>query len=246
MLIIPAIDLKGGNCVRLRQGKMEEETVFSEDPIGMVERWVRASARRLHIVDLEGARDGKPAHAEIISEIASRFPDLVIEAGGGIRDEDTVQFYLDAGVQFVVLGTRAVTQPHFVKDLCLEFPSHIIVGLDMRNGKVATAGWSKMTHHDVVDMAKHFEDDGVCAIIFTDIDRDGMLTGVNVEFTKKVASAVNIPVIASGGVGSLDDIKAVCNIREEGIVGIIVGRALYDGAVDFKAAQELANSFSGG
>lgn len=244
MLIIPAIDLKGDNCVRLRQGNMDKETVFSNDPITMVDRWVQTGAQRLHVVDLDGAHHGRPVHAETIVEITRRFPKLVVEAGGGIRDEDTVQFYLDAGVQFVVLGTRAVTQPHFVKDLCLEFPGHIIVGLDMRDGKVATSGWSKMTHHDVVDMAKHFESDGVSAIIFTDIARDGMLNGINVGFTQKVAAAVNIPVIAAGGVSSLDDIKAVCRVQDEGIIGVIVGRALYDGIIDLKEAQQLADSYN--
>lgn len=245
MLIIPAIDLKGGKCVRLRQGDMQTEHIFSDDPVAMAQHWYDAGVRRLHVVDLDGASHGKPVHAKIIAEIAGRFPDMLIQAGGGVRDEDVVQFYLDAGVQHIVLGTRAVTQPHFVKDLCLEFPGHIIVGLDMRKGKVATEGWSKMAHHDVVDMAKHFENDGVHSIIFTDIERDGMGTGVNLEYTKKIAAAVTIPIIASGGIGSLKDIEHVCRLREDSIIGIIVGRALYDGVFDFKQAQDVANKAKG-
>lgn len=244
MLIIPAIDLKGGKCVRLRRGNMNEVTVFSGDPLATAARWVEAGAKRLHIVDLDGAAMGKPAHVMTVTEIAGQFPDLVIQVGGGIRDEEMVQEYLNRGVQFVVLGTRAVTQPHVVRDLCLEFPGHIIVGLDMRDGKVATAGWSKLSHHDALDMARHFEGDGVAAIVFTDISRDGMMSGVNVKSTNEIASAVNIPVIAAGGVSSMDDVKTVCAESEEGIVGLIVGRALYEGTVDLKAAQKLADDLS--
>ena len=181
MLLIPAIDLKEGKCVRLRQGRMDDETVFSDDPVAVAKKWADAGARRLHIVDLDGAFAGKPVNAEVIHQIAEECPDLPIQVGGGIRDEDTVQAYLDAGVQYVIIGTKAVSAPHFINDLCLEFPGHIIVGLDAKNGKVAIDGWSKLSHHDVIDMAKHFERDGVEAIIFTDIGRDGMMKGVNVE-----------------------------------------------------------------
>ena len=246
MLIIPAIDLKGGRCVRLRQGRMDEETVFSDDPLAVARQWVDAGAERLHIVDLDGAAEGKPRHMQTVAEITRQFPDLTVQVGGGIRDEDTTQAYIDHGVNFVILGTRAITQPHFVNDLCLEFPGHIIVGLDIMEGKVATAGWSKMSHHDIMDLAQHFENDGVAAIIHTDISRDGMMAGVNVEATAKLAAAIHIPVIAAGGVSRLDDIKALCETEEEGIAGVIIGRALYENTLDFKEAQAFADRLCGG
>ncbi len=244
MLLIPAIDLKDGKCVRLRQGRMEDETVFSDDPVAMAGRWLEAGARRLHIVDLNGAFDGKPVNAGVIHEIAAAYPDLPIQVGGGIRDEDTVQTYLDAGVQYVIIGTKAVNAPHFVNDLCLEFPGHVIVGLDAKNGKVAIDGWSKLSKHDVIDMAKHFEQDGVAAIVFTDIGRDGMMTGVNVESTVKLAQAITIPVIASGGITNMDDIRALCAVTDEGITGAITGRAIYEGTLDFAEGQALADKLS--
>ncbi len=244
MIIIPAIDLKDGKCVRLRQGSMDEVTVFSDDPVAVADRWVAAGARRIHIVDLDGASSGGPKHAELIHTIASAHPDVPIQVGGGIRDEDTVQAYLDAGVQYVIIGTQAVSAPHFVNDLCLEFPGHIIVGLDARDGKVAINGWSKLSHHDAVDMAQHFESDGVAAIVFTDVSRDGMMGGLNVEATVELASSIHIPVIASGGVTDENDIKRLCECGEEGIIGIIVGRALYEGAIDLQHAQELADTCS--
>ncbi len=245
MLVIPAIDLKGGKCVRLRQGRMEEETVFSDNPLAVAQRWVDAGARRLHIVDLDGAIGGKPVHAPIITEITQQFPDLPVQIGGGIRDEDTVQTYLDCGVRFVILGTRAITQPHFVKDLCLEFPGHVIVGLDVKEGKVATAGWSKMSHHDLVDLAQHFENDGVAAIIYTDISRDGMMSGLNVAATVELAATIHTPVIAAGGVSKIEDIEALCKAGEEGVAGVIAGRALYEKTLDLKAAQALADRLCG-
>ena len=207
MLLIPAIDLKNGECVRLRQGDMDESTVFSDDPVAMAGQWVEAGARRLHIVDLDGAFAGKPKNAGVINEIASTYPDLQIQLGGGIRDEDTIAAYLDAGVNYLIIGTQAVKAPHFVAEVCAEFPTHIIVGLDAKDGKVATEGWSKLSKHDVIDMAKRFENDGVEAIVYTDISRDGMMQGVNVEATLKMAQAINIPVIASGGITSMDDLK---------------------------------------
>jgi phosphoribosylformimino-5-aminoimidazole carboxamide ribotide isomerase len=244
MLLIPAIDLKGGKCVRLRQGRMEDETVFSDDPVAVAGRWVEAGARRLHLVDLDGAFAGKPANAGVIHAIADAFPDLPIQIGGGIRDADTVQAYLEAGVQYVIIGTKAVSAPHFVNDLCLEFPGHVIVGLDAKDGKVAIDGWSKLSRHDVIDMAKHFEDDGVAAIIYTDISRDGMMEGVNVEATVKLAQAVRIPVIASGGITNMDDIRALCAVEDEGIMGAITGRAIYEGTLDFAEAQKFADEQS--
>lgn len=244
MLLIPAIDLKDGKCVRLRQGKMDDETVFSEDPVAMAGRWVKAGARRLHIVDLNGAFEGQPVNAEVVHEICKAYPNLPIQIGGGIRDEDTVQAYLDAGVEYVIIGTKAVNEPHFVKDLCLEFPRHIIVGLDAKDGKVAIDGWSKLSKHDVIDMAKHFQDDGVEAIVYTDIGRDGMMTGVNVESTLRLAQAINIPVIASGGITNLDDIRALSEVAHEGIMGAITGRAIYEGTLDFAEGQKLADELN--
>jgi len=244
MLLIPAIDLKEGKCVRLRQGRMDDETVFSDDPVAVAKKWADAGARRLHIVDLDGAFAGKPVNAEIIHQIAEACPDLPIQVGGGIRDEDTVQAYLDAGVQYVIIGTKAVSAPHFINDLCLEFPGHIIVGLDAKNGKVAIDGWSKLSHHDVIDMAKHFERDGVEAIIFTDIGRDGMMKGVNVESTVELAREIRIPVIASGGITSIDDIRALCKVADEGIIGAITGRAIYEGTLDFAEGQALSDKLT--
>ena len=242
MLVIPAIDLKDGTCVRLRQGAMDDVTVFSEDPVAMAARWVEAGARRLHIVDLDGAATGAPKNAGIVRAIASAHPDLPIQVGGGIRHEDTVQDYLDIGVQYVILGTRAISSPHFVNDLCLEFPGHIIVGLDARDGKVAVDGWSKLSRHDVIDMAQHFETDGVAAIVFTDIGRDGMMRGLNVESTVELAGSIHIPVIASGGVTDENDIRRLCECDEEGIIGVIVGRALYEGTIELEHAQALADA----
>ncbi|MBT8122515.1 MAG: 1-(5-phosphoribosyl)-5-[(5-phosphoribosylamino)methylideneamino]imidazole-4-carboxamide isomerase [Gammaproteobacteria bacterium] len=241
MIVIPAIDLKDGQCVRLRQGRMDDETVFGDNPVEVAGRWVEAGARRLHMVDLNGAFAGKPVNAAAIKAVAEAYPDLPIQVGGGIRDEETVQAYLDAGVQYVIIGTRAVSAPHFVNDLCVEFPGHIIVGLDAKDGKVAIDGWSKLSHHSVIDMAQRFEQDGVEAIVFTDIGRDGMMTGVNLESTVELAQAIHIPVIASGGITNMDDIRALCRVTDEGIMGAITGRALYEGSLDLAEAQKLAD-----
>ncbi|HDN26440.1 MAG TPA: 1-(5-phosphoribosyl)-5-[(5-phosphoribosylamino)methylideneamino]imidazole-4-carboxamide isomerase [Thioploca sp.] len=240
MLVIPAIDLKEGQCVRLKQGRMEDDTVFSNDPVAMAERWVKAGARRLHIVDLNGAFAGKPVNAEVIHQIVETFPDVPIQVGGGIRDEDTIQTYLDAGVKYVIIGTKAVQAPHFVTEVCQEFPGHIIVGLDARDGKVATDGWSKLSHHNAIDMAQRFEQDGVEAIVFTDISRDGMLQGVNIDSTVELARSIAIGVIAAGGITTIDDIKALCKVADEGIIGAITGRAIYEGTLDFTLAQKIS------
>jgi len=241
MLLIPAIDLKDGKCVRLRQGRMEDSTVFSDDPVAMAARWVEAGARRLHLVDLNGAFAGKPMNRGAVHAIAKAFPDMPIQVGGGIRDEETVQAYLDAGVQYVIIGTKAVSHPGFIGDLCAEFPGHVIVGLDAKDGKVAVDGWSKLSRHEVIDLAKHFEEDGVSAIVYTDIGRDGMMTGVNVEATVKLAQSVKIPIIASGGITNLDDVRALCAVANEGITGAITGRAIYEGTLDFAEGQRLAD-----
>ena len=237
MLLIPAIDLKEGECVRLRQGRMDDDTVFSADPVAVAARWVEAGARRLHLVDLDGAFAGKPKNREVVRAIVEAFPELPIQIGGGIRDEATVEAYLNIGIKYAIIGTKAVTTPGFVSDLCVSFPGHIIVGLDAKDGKVATEGWSKLSQHDVIDLAKHFERYGVDSIIYTDISRDGMMQGVNVEATVRLAQAVNIPVIASGGVTSITDIERLCAVSGEGVAGVVIGRALYEGGLDLAQAQ---------
>ena len=244
MLVIPAIDLKDGKCVRLRQGEMDDATIYEEDPLVAASRWVDAGAQRLHLVDLNGAFAGKPVNAGVVKKITSKYPGLDIQVGGGIRDEETIQTYIEAGVRYVILGTKAVNAPHFVSDVCTEFLGHIIVGLDAKDGKVAIDGWSKLSGHDVIDLAKRFQDDGVEAIIYTDIGRDGMMTGVNIEATVKLAQAISIPVIASGGITNLEDIRKLCEVEDEGIMGAITGRAIYEGTLDFAEAQKLADSFS--
>jgi phosphoribosylformimino-5-aminoimidazole carboxamide ribotide isomerase len=244
MLLIPAIDLKDGKCVRLRQGRMEDDTVFSDDPVAIADRWVAEGARRLHIVDLNGAFAGRPVNADAIRRIAEAHPDIPIQVGGGIRDDDAIELYLEIGVSFVILGTNAVNVPHFVGDACSEFPGHIMVGLDARDGKVAIDGWSKLSNHDVIDIAQRFEREGVEAIVYTDISRDGMMTGVNVDATVNLARAINIPVIASGGVARLEDIRRLCAVANEGIMGAVVGRALYEGELDLAEAQRVADELS--
>lgn len=241
MLLIPAIDIKDGKCVRLRQGRMDDVTVFSDDPVAVAERWVEAGARRLHVVDLDGALQGKPINTAIVREICRAHPDLPIQVGGGIRDEEAVVTYLEAGVSYVIIGTRAVNTPHFVNDLCLEFPGHVMVALDAREGKVAIDGWSKLSNHDVIDLAQRLEDDGVAAIIFTSISRDGMMEGFDAEATAALAGNLRTPVIASGGVSSLADIRALMDLENEGVMGAILGRALYDGKIDLGEAQRLVD-----
>lgn len=242
MLIIPAIDLKDGRCVRLQQGDMDSATVFSEDPVAMAQHWRNLGAKRLHIVDLNGAVAGKPRNEKVIREMVQAVGDaLPIQLGGGIRDLDTIERYLDVGVSYIIIGTAAVKNPGFLHDACYAFPGHIMVGLDAKEGKVAVEGWSKLTGHDVLDLAKKFEDYGTEALIYTDIGRDGMLTGVNLDATRKLAQALRIPVIASGGLGSLADVQAVCDLYSDGVVGAIAGRALYEGKFDFKEAQAAAD-----
>jgi phosphoribosylformimino-5-aminoimidazole carboxamide ribotide isomerase len=241
MQIIPAIDIKDGLCVRLRQGEMHTATVFSEDPAAMAQHWLEQGAQRLHLVDLNGAVAGVPKNELAIREIVSVIgEEIPVQLGGGIRDLDTIERYLDDGITYVVIGTAAVKNPGFLHDACYAFPGHIIVGLDARDGKVATDGWSKMTGHDVIDLGHKFQDYGVEAIIYTDIGRDGMLTGINVEATVKLARALTIPVIASGGVGSLKDIEDLLPYEKDGIIGAIAGRALYEGKIDYRTAARLA------
>jgi len=244
MLLIPAIDLKDGKCVRLRQGRMDDNTVFSDNPVEVAGRWVKAGARRIHLVDLDGAFAGKPKNADIINQIAKAYPDVPVQIGGGIRDEATIQAYLDAGVEYVIIGSKAVSDPDFVREMAQKFAGHVIVGLDAKDGKVAIDGWATVSDHDVTDLAKAFEAHGVVSIIYTDIARDGMMQGVNVEATARLARAISIPVIASGGITNMDDITGLGAIATDGIMGAITGRAIYEGTLDFEAAEKVAQTFA--
>ncbi len=246
MLLIPAIDLKDGQCVRLKQGDMNDSTTFGEDPAAMARRWVDAGARRLHLVDLNGAFAGKPVNESAIKAIIKAVGDEIpVQLGGGIRDLDTIERYLDGGLSYIIIGTAAVKNPGFLKDACSAFGGHIIVGLDAKDGKVATDGWSKLSGHEVIDLAKKFEDYGVEGVIYTDIGRDGMLSGINIEATVKLAQALSIPVIASGGLSNMADIESLCAVEHEGVEGVICGRAIYSGDLDFAAAQTRADELNG-
>jgi phosphoribosylformimino-5-aminoimidazole carboxamide ribotide isomerase len=246
MLLIPAIDLKDGQCVRLKQGDMDQSTVFGEDPAAMARRWVNKGARRVHLVDLNGAFAGKPKNEQAIRAILKEVgAEVDVQLGGGIRDLDTIERYLDAGLRYVIIGTAAVKNPGFLQDACTAFGGHIIVGLDAKDGKVATDGWSKLTGHEVIDLGKKFQDYGVEGIIYTDIGRDGMLSGINIEATVKLAQALTIPVIASGGLSNLEDIRQLCAVEDEGVAGVICGRSIYSGDLDFEAAQQLADDLNG-
>jgi len=237
MLLIPAIDIKQGKCVRLRQGIMEDSTEFGDSPVGMADKWVALGAKRIHIVDLDGAFAGKPANAEVVHEIAERHPEVPIQIGGGIRDEKIIEAYLKVGVHYVIIGTRAANEPNFISEIATEYSKHIIVGLDAKDGKVAIDGWAKLSKHNVIDLAQHFEEDGVNAIIYTDIARDGMMQGVNIEATKKLAESVKIPIIASGGVTNMQDLVELQKIEESGVQGVITGRAIYEGSLEFAEGQ---------
>jgi len=247
MLLIPAIDLKDGKCVRLEQGNMTSATTFGDNPAAMARRWLDAGARRLHLVDLNGAFAGKPVNESAVKAIVREVGDEIpVQLGGGLRDLDTIERYLDDGLSYVIIGTAAVKNPGFLKDACSAFGGHVIVGLDAKDGKVATDGWSKLTGHEVIDLAKKFEDYGVEGVIYTDIGRDGMLTGINLEATVKLAQSLTIPVFASGGLSGLTDIERLCGLEDDGIQGVICGRAIYNGALDFTAAQKRADELNGG
>ncbi|MGY8859056.1 MAG: 1-(5-phosphoribosyl)-5-[(5-phosphoribosylamino)methylideneamino]imidazole-4-carboxamide isomerase [Pseudomonadales bacterium] len=241
MLIIPAIDLKDGQCVRLRQGLMDDSTVFSDDPVAMAARWVEAGCRRLHLVDLNGAFAGEPVNGAVVTAIAAAYPDLPIQIGGGIRTLETIEHYINAGVSYVIIGTKAVKEPEFVAEACAAFPGKVIVGLDARDGLVATDGWAEVSEVRATDLARRFESDGVAAIVYTDIARDGMMQGVNVEATVAMAQASSIPVIASGGITDIQDIRALMNVAHTGICGAITGRAIYEGTLDVADAQRLCD-----
>ncbi len=244
MLLIPAIDLKDGQCVRLRQGRMDDDTVFSDNPVEMATRWIEAGGRRLHLVDLNGAFAGEPVNGEVIRAIAAAHPGVPIQVGGGIRDEATIEAYLEAGVDYCIIGTQAVKEPEFVARACAAFPGHIIVGLDAKEGMVAINGWAEVTDQEVTQLARRFQDDGVSAIVYTDIGRDGMLSGPNVEATAALANAISIPVIASGGITDIGDIEALCRADTDNIMGAITGRAIYEGTLDLAAGQKLADELS--
>ncbi len=247
MLLIPAIDIKDGRCVRLRQGVMEDETVFSDDPVAMAVKWAELGARRLHLVDLDGAVGGRPKNQGVIRDIVDAVgDDIPVQLGGGIRDLDTMERYLDDGLAYLIIGTAAVRDPGLLHDACGAFPGRILVGLDAREGKVATDGWSKLTRHDVLDLARKFEDYGIEGVIYTDIGRDGMLTGINVEATVQLASQLVVPVFASGGVSGITDIEKLCAVEEEGVEGVILGRALYEGQLDFAQALARADELASG
>jgi phosphoribosylformimino-5-aminoimidazole carboxamide ribotide isomerase len=242
MLLIPAIDLKDGKCVRLRQGRMDDETVFSDDPVEMAARWVGAGARRLHLVDLNGAFAGQPVNGDAVRAITAAFPGVPVQVGGGIRDERTIAAYLDTGVSWCIIGTQAVKEPELVARACRAFPGNIIVGLDAKDGQVAINGWAVVTDHQVEELARRFEGDGVDAVVYTDIGRDGMLTGPNVEATRRLAESVAVPIIASGGITNLDDVHQLAAIADSGIIGAITGRAIYEGTLDFAEGQRIAGS----
>ena len=245
MLLIPAIDIKDGHCVRLEQGDMQRSTVFSEDPAAMAKHWLSKGARRLHLVDLNGAFAGKPKNEAAIKAILKAVgDDIPVQLGGGVRDMETIERLLDDGISTIIIGTAAVKNPGFLQDACTAFSGHIMVGLDAKDGKVATDGWSKLTGHEVIDLAKKFEDYGVEAIIYTDIGRDGMLKGINLEATVKLAQSVRIPVIASGGLSNKKDIEALCSVEDEGITGVIAGRSIYNGDLDLAEAQKYADQLT--
>ena len=242
MLIIPAIDLKDGHCVRLKQGRMDDSTVFGSDPVAMAQRWVDAGARRLHLVDLNGAFAGEPVNGEAVKAIARANPKLPIQIGGGIRNAEIIEAYLSAGVSYVIIGTKAVKEPQFVTDMCKRFPGKIIVGIDAQDGMVATDGWAEVSSVKAADLAKQFANDGVSSIVYTDIARDGMMQGVNVEATVALAEACGIPVIASGGVTNMNDIHALKAVAARGILGAITGRAIYEGTLDLAEAQKICDA----
>ena len=245
MLLIPAIDLKDGQCVRLEQGDMKVATTFGLDPAAMARRWLDAGARRLHLVDLNGAFAGKPVNEPAIKAILRELGGAIpVQLGGGIRDLDTIERYLDDGISTIIIGTAAVKSPGFLKDACTAFGGHILVGLDAKDGKVATDGWSKLTGHEVVDLARKFQDYGIEGVIYTDIGRDGMLTGINIDATVTLARALTIPVIASGGLSDIADIERLCAVEADGVTGVICGRSIYTGALDFTAAQQRADTWA--
>jgi phosphoribosylformimino-5-aminoimidazole carboxamide ribotide isomerase len=241
MIIIPAVDLKEGKCVRLSQGRMDQESIYSENPVQIAKQWESKGAERLHIVDLNGAVQGRPFHSSLIKEIAQSLS-IPTEVGGGIRDLKTIEGYIDAGVRWVILGTTAFLNPNFAKEACQRFPERVILAIDARKEKVAIQGWDEVVSVKAIDYVRQFEEMGLSAIIFTDIERDGMETGLNWELTETLAQATSIPVIASGGVSKIKDIEHLMGLRTDGIIGVIVGRALYTGNIDLEEAIRLTKN----
>ena len=244
MKIIPAIDIQNGNCVILRQGDFSQETIFHDNPVNMAKKWVNEGAERLHLVDLDGARLGSPINIEIVSNICRNFPNIPIQIGGGIRDLDTANRYLETGASFIIIGTKAVEDPSFIKELCDNFPGKIIVGVDAKNGEVATDGWKSISNKNTIELSKEFEDYGVSEIVYTDIEKDGMMEGLNIDATLNLAKNVNIPIIASGGVSCIDDIHEMSAYVDSGISGIIIGRALYEKKISIEEAKKIFSSLN--
>ncbi len=243
MIVIPAVDIKNGKCVRLLQGRMDQVTVFSDDPTAMAHKWESVGAELIHVVDLDGAVQKSPQNIKTIKRIVDRLH-IPIQVGGGIRDVNTIEMYLESGVQRVVIGTAAIRHPELIKNACRKFPNRIVIGIDARNGLVAIEGWVQTTQIQAVELASQFEDCGVAAINFTDIQRDGMMTGPNIEQTQRLAEQISIPVVASGGVSRLKDIENLLPLEKVGVTGVITGKALYDGRLDLKAAIQLTQSSS--
>ena len=241
MKIIPAIDIQNGNCVRLKQGDFQKETIFHSSPLDMAQKWVNDGAERLHLVDLDGARLGSPININVVSSICKKFPNIPIQIGGGIRDFETANKYLSSGASFIIIGTMAVEDPTFIKKLCDKFPDKVIVGIDAKKGEVATEGWKSIANKNALELAKEFENHGVAEIIYTDIEKDGMMKGLNIEATLDLANNINIPVIASGGVSCIEDIHKISSYKNSGISGIIIGRALYEKKINIMKAKEIFN-----
>ena len=239
MIVIPAVDIKDGRCVRLKQGRMSEETVYSDDPVQMAGTWYSKGAERIHLVDLDGAVEGKRVNGEVIRDIARSVP-VPVELGGGIRNLSSIEFYLEAGVEWVILGTVVCKNPEMVEEACRRFPGHVMLAIDARAGRVAVEGWTEDTERSAIEVARPFDGRGIAAVIYTDIQRDGMSVGPNLQATGEMAKALKTPVIASGGISGLEDIRKVMTLSGQGVMGVITGRALYEGTLDLGEAIRMS------